>query len=354
MSGTAAAPARWRRERGQILVIVAGGLIGLLAFAGLALEGGTLVLNRRDAQNASDLAAVAGAQVIATGYTDVGVSVTQGTVLGALSASMAANDCSTLAPCTWTAEFVGTRLASLGPVGSGGSIPGGSLGVRVQVTRTPGALLGRMLGFTTWKVSTEGTAIATKPSSMGAGTMLPIAMCGWTNTTSNDCVRARNSPSNAIDLQPGQIYDLAAGKDAPGGFGWVSWSGSGGSLSTSICTPNNPALNLDSPYDGPTGGSEVWFRGAAASTTVAEVSSCLHQWIANRATVLIPIYDVLDDDGRYHITGAAAFVLTSLGPAEDIIQGYFVEYVPFSGVPDAGGTRPPDVSDTTVFLGLVK
>ncbi len=342
-----------RRERGQILVIVAGGLIGLFAFAGLALEGGTLVLNRRDAQNASDLAAVAAARVIATGYTDVAVPVTQGTVRGALTASMAANDCSSAALCTWTADFVGTRLAILAPVGAGGSIPGGALGVRVQVTRTPGALLGRMLGFTNWEVSTEGTAIATKPSSVGAGTMLPIAMCGWTNTMENDCVRARNAPSNAIDLQPGQIYDLAR-KDAPRGFGWVSWSGSGGSPSASICTPNNPALALDSPYDDPTGGGETWFRGAAASATVAEVSSCLHQWIANRATVLIPIYDVLDDDGRYHITGAAAFVLTSLGPADDIIQGYFVEYVPFSGVPDAAGTRPPDVSDTTVFLGLVR
>ena len=49
-----------RDERGQILVIVAGGMIALLAIAALVLEGGTLMLNRRDAQNGADLASVAG------------------------------------------------------------------------------------------------------------------------------------------------------------------------------------------------------------------------------------------------------------------------------------------------------
>ena len=34
-----------RDERGQILVIVAGGMIALLAVAALVLEGGSLVLN---------------------------------------------------------------------------------------------------------------------------------------------------------------------------------------------------------------------------------------------------------------------------------------------------------------------
>ena len=59
-----------RDERGQILVIVAGGMIALLAIAALALEGGTLLLNRRDAQNGADLASVAGAREVALKYVD--------------------------------------------------------------------------------------------------------------------------------------------------------------------------------------------------------------------------------------------------------------------------------------------
>ena len=338
-------------ERGQILVIVIVALMGLLAFAGLALEGGTLVLNRRDAQNASDLAAVAGTRMVALHHTDV-VGRTGQDVFGAVQSSMAANDCAATAPCTWTAEFVGTGLARLGPVSNGGSIPGGALGVRVAVTRTPGALLGRMLGFTTWTVTTEGTAIATKPSSVAGGMVLPVAICGWTNETANECAQADASPSNALEFRAGQIYDLTAGKDAPGGFGWLSWGGSG-SLSNSICTPNNPAMTLDGPYDSPGSGGERWFSGAAGNPSVAAVSGCLHQWISNRSTVLVPIYDILDDDGDYHITGVAAFVLVSLGPVDDTMQGYFVEYVPFSGNPSAGALAP-DAGDTTIYLGLVK
>ena len=102
------------RERGQILVIVAGGMIGILAFAALALEGGTLVLSRRDSQNSSDLASVAGARIVALNYTDGGR--TQADVYTALTGSMDLNDCASTAPCTWTASFVNAALAPIAPV----------------------------------------------------------------------------------------------------------------------------------------------------------------------------------------------------------------------------------------------
>jgi hypothetical protein len=333
------------RARGQILVIVAGGMLGLFAIAGLVLEGGTIVLNRRDAQNAADLAAVAGAQVLAQRATDPSAP---SSIQGVLQRSMDANGCSDAALCTWQAEAVGSRLGSLGALGA--TAPANAVGVRVIVTRTPGAILGRMLGLTKWKVTTEATALATKPSSAMAGTLLPMAICGWADPDTNACVRARNSPSNSVGLQPGQIYDLTAGRNASGGFGWLAWGGS--SLSQSICTPNNPAFGLDGPYDSPTGGREMWFQAATGSPRVADVSGCLNQWISNRTTALVPIYDVLDED-RFHITGIAAFVLVSLGPIEDTMQGYFVQYVPFSGDPNAA-TTVPDANDTSVYIGLVR
>jgi hypothetical protein len=54
-----------RSERGQTLVIVAVAMVGLLALAGLAIDGGNLVMRRRQAQNAADAAALAGARWIA-------------------------------------------------------------------------------------------------------------------------------------------------------------------------------------------------------------------------------------------------------------------------------------------------
>ena len=360
-------------ERGQILVIVAGGFIGLLAIAALVLEGGTIILNRRDGQNAADLAALAGARTVALNYTAGGR--TQGDVYTAVEGNLDINNCGATAsaPCTWDAEFVGDGLVSLGAVNNAGTaLPVGALGVRVGVTRSPGAILGHALGIDSWDVSTEATAVSGKAPSVAGGTMLPIAMCGFGTTGINECQQANGS--NAIDFQPGQIYDLTDGKDAPGGFGWLSWTGSNAAsvLNDSVCTPNNPPFTLDSltdppgdwlhgdpPGTNPVDG-ETWFPAGNGKMNSNELRACLDQYIASGTTVLIPIYDTLSskaagDNLAYHIVGLAAFVLTAREqPAVDQIQGYFVDYYPLSDVPGGSGWTPPDASDITTFLGLVK
>ena len=50
-----------RSQRGQSLVILAVGIVGLLGFSGLAIDGGILFADRRHAQNAADAGALAGA-----------------------------------------------------------------------------------------------------------------------------------------------------------------------------------------------------------------------------------------------------------------------------------------------------
>jgi Flp pilus assembly protein TadG len=58
---------RWiraRRERGQTLIIIAVALVGLLALAGLAIDGGNLFMKRRRAQNAADAGALAGTRLV--------------------------------------------------------------------------------------------------------------------------------------------------------------------------------------------------------------------------------------------------------------------------------------------------
>jgi hypothetical protein len=48
-------------ERGQVLVLVALAIIGLVGITGLAIDGSTILADRRDAQNAADTASLAGA-----------------------------------------------------------------------------------------------------------------------------------------------------------------------------------------------------------------------------------------------------------------------------------------------------
>ena len=359
-----------RDERGQILVIVAGGMIALLAIAALVLEGGMLVLNRRDAQNAADLASVAGGRQVALNYVESARA--QNTVFGAVDATTTANGCIDSDGCTWTANFAGAGLTDLGPVtDTSAAIPSGSLGVHVNVTKHVSAIIGHAIGFDSWDVSTEATAIAAKPSQFPAGVMLPIAVCGWTNPDGDDCAQASTNPApgNFVDFKPGQTYDLTDGKDAPGGFGWLSWDGSnGGALGNWICNPSNPSFSLDDPYDSPGvyGGyvgtnpatGETWFPIVPGKVNSSSVRSCLDSWIDSGTPVLLPIYDLVTCCGNgaaYHITGVASFVLTSREqPAIDNIQGHFEEYYPYTDVPGGLGTLPPGPEDNTYFLGLVK
>ena len=48
-------------ERGQVLVFIALAIIGLVGITGLAIDGSSVLADRRHAQNAADTAALAGA-----------------------------------------------------------------------------------------------------------------------------------------------------------------------------------------------------------------------------------------------------------------------------------------------------
>ena len=354
-------------QRGQLLVIVAGGFLALLAIAALVLEGGTMLLNRRDAQNAADLSALAGTRIVAVNYSSGGRTEAQ--VYAEIGRVLDQNGCSDAAgtPCEWTARFVGGALDDLGEVRNlSASLPAGTLGVQVGVTRHPGAILGRLppINRDQWDVSTEATAITTKPSTFPGGIILPVALCGYTDRSVDppQCLQATATPPNAIDFQPGQIYDLTDGKDAPGAFAWLRWyqsdTPSTGILAESLCHANNPPFSLDTPYDDPHGADEVWFYTGNGKMNASAIRACLDEWIASGATVLVPVFDLVEGNGtnvKYHVTGVAAFVLTAREqPAVDQIQGYFVQYYAYTDVPGGLGSQPPDPGDTTYFVGLVR
>jgi Putative Flp pilus-assembly TadE/G-like len=63
-------PDRRPSERGQVLILFAGGLVTLLIIAALAFDVGMVLLERRDEQNAADAAALAGARYVLTSSAD--------------------------------------------------------------------------------------------------------------------------------------------------------------------------------------------------------------------------------------------------------------------------------------------
>ena len=91
----------WRKsrhhdERGQILVIVAVGMVVIIAMVGIVIDGGYAWGKQRETQNGADSASEAGAAVLAwnLAYTSRGLTAPKGDgdVLAAVNAAGQAND----------------------------------------------------------------------------------------------------------------------------------------------------------------------------------------------------------------------------------------------------------------------
>lgn len=326
---------RSRGERGQILVIFAGGLITVILTVGLVIDAGNAFLNRRDGQNMADFAAVAGTKVVADYYVKA-PSFTSADVYNAISARMSANNCraSGATPCTWTASFIDRNEAVLGPVvATASGIPYNAQGVVVRVNLQPRTYFLGAVGQTTWTVTTDATALTARTTTAPPGELLPIGT---------------NPPQ---PYETNKVYTLTDGY-GPGQFGWLSWTGANatGILAASICNPDNPAMTFP-----------TWVPGEPGAHNGSDVRACLDRWIASGATLLIPIFDACQpcngNNASYHVTGLAAFVLTGYdgsGPAITSLSGRFVEYSPLTFVPAGSGAGPPQPGDPTYFLGLVR
>ncbi len=322
-------------QGGQILVVFAGGLITLILMVGLVIDAGNAFLNRRDGQNAADLAAMAGTKIVADYYVKA-PGLTSADVYDAISARMSANNCSASGgtPCTWTASFIDRNEAVLGPVvASASGIPYNAQGVIVHVSRQPRTYFLGLVGQTNWTVATDATALTARTTAAPPGGLLPIGT---------------NPPQ---PYQTNREYTLTDGY-GPGQFGWLSWTGANatGILARSICYPDNPAMTFP-----------VWIPGEPGAHNGSDVRACLDGWIASGATVLIPVFDACQpcngNNAKYNVTGLAAFVLTGYdgsGPAITTVRGRFVQYSGLTSVGAGSLSGPPAAGDPTFFLGLVR
>ena len=262
-------------QRGQVLVMFAGGLIALLAVVGLVIDGGTVFFSRRDDQNASDLASLAGTKRLYDYYVTNTAYTTTDNPYAKIQASLASNGCVAANGCTWTARYVGARsgqsypvLGTVAPWASGDIAPPGALigakalGVQVDIQTQPRTYFLGIFGRGTWDVRASATSMTGSLTAVPPSQLLPIALV------------------DGQALNSGTIYSLTSGANGPGNFGWVSWDGSNnaGSLATSLCTPDNPPFTL--PYQ---------FAGDPGKTNADDVRACLQQWVNNQQTILIPI-----------------------------------------------------------------
>ena len=323
-------------DRGQILVIVAAGMLVFVGLVGLVIDTGVGFRERRHLQNVSDLSAMAGTKVIADHYLDGGRTGAE--VYAAIDASLTANGCTT--GCSWSAVYVRPNPAvtgseiDLGPVTAVNSIPPATQGVRVMSESSPETFFIRVLGIDQVDVATEATAMTSSLLNVApSGVLLPIA--------------AFDS-----DYEAGVEYELTEGTEGPGNFGWLTWSGANDAptLANSLCTPDNPEMTFPQ-----------WIEGAPGNMNASAVRACLDGWIGS--TVLIPIWGQANDGGGsnhdYEVITLGAFVITGYDSHASTVSGYFVEFYTLPGVPAGYGSPPCLSSDDTCstrtnFIGLTR
>lgn len=374
-----------RRQRGQAIVVMSLALSAMLAGTAVVVDGGNGMNEQRNAQNAVDAAALAGALVLAEKMG--GVTHDDADVVDAMDDMLAANG-----TARQTSYYIDYLRNVVGTVGRGGPIPTNAWGIHASGSRTFDTLLASVAGIGNWTASAQATAMAGAMRSVcsaldGCGVMpmtfsIPITTCDGTGRPLRIGVDwPITSLETALNDTSGRYMSIVPlCKNGPGGVGWLDLS-CGGSLEDEITNPCN------GPYDLP-----VWLH--TQSGNVNSVESAVNAY--RGSVILIPMFDATcrevpttglpadcTDPGNgnnlyYHIPRFAYFLLheahiqggntaaCNSAPGEPLVggnggtscvKGWFLRYVMQGRVGEftpCDGTDPDCFEEPTLGVQLVR
>ncbi|MDY7077962.1 MAG: TadE/TadG family type IV pilus assembly protein [Chloroflexota bacterium] len=165
-------------ERGQVLVIMVFGMIVLLVVAGLAIDGGTAILERRRMQNAADAGALAGTRQLAEAMCDGESS--GATDLAVLAEVIDYGERNGVAGASGVVaayvKFDGASVVGFSPPAlvGGGTVPSGAAGVAVTTTFTRSTYFMSLVGINESAASAAATAVTGPP--LYAGGLRPFGI----------------------------------------------------------------------------------------------------------------------------------------------------------------------------------
>lgn len=237
-------------QRGQILVLFAGGLVALFLVAALAFDVGMMLLERRDQQNAADAAALAGARYVLT-------SANYSNTCAAAAGNAAAQAACQLALANEFGDDANgneTVTVYIPPIhGTYAGLPGF---VEVQIQSTRASIFAGVMGRGAWPVGVYAVAANQQ------GITFPFGMLALSPT---ECKAIQIAGSGVVN-SAGNIHSNSNGTDCLGDPIGFSRSGSGtlnvsadnavcGSASeiqdqgsgTMTCTPLENTFSLPDP-----------------------------------------------------------------------------------------------------------
>ena len=335
-------PVTHHRARGQMLVLFALSASVMLLVSGFVIDGGYALAQQRSAQNTSDLAALAGARVLASYVSGNTTSGTDSNVRLSIDQTLAVNDAP---PVTYGApngpRYVDMNGNLLAYVGTG--IPAGAVGVRVGTTRTWTPFFLGIMGVDNWSAGAVATARGGyRVGGPPAGNLLPIGISKKTYETFTSCPAGKpKADCTVVDLNEGTL-------NIPGGFGWLKFGCGGdkdkngnifGLGQNGLGCGNDKPFLLDE-WGNLSANPPVMPNGYGCCTEVGLPNSGdligslpgdkasvengdpgVAYYITTGAIGFVPIWDYADANGSlgyYHIVGYAGFELTSVKGAKEI------------------------------------
>lgn len=166
------------REPGQALIILAVALLALIAFAGLAIDGGRFYAERRRTQNAADAVALAGARELAEFISTCASAdtVNDNRIAAAMVDMARYNGIDHFSPNGHIeAWYVNADAEPLSHIGWNQGIPNGATGIKTTLTFSDTATFMRLLGRPYLVMTGEALAMVGPVVQMEQG-VLPIAV----------------------------------------------------------------------------------------------------------------------------------------------------------------------------------
>ncbi|HEY7522705.1 MAG TPA: pilus assembly protein TadG-related protein [Candidatus Limnocylindrales bacterium] len=358
MPGRSVIRRRRHPERGQTLVIFAGGVAGLLALIGLVVDGAHAYAQHRAAQNAADAASQAGAAALARAVLLDEVPVDHD-VKVSLNAIAVSNHITPFFPFSgdpsiaYYTDVEGVPITvGGGPARVGaGAVPtcspdrcvnGYASGVQVVAVRPFRALLAGVVGQTTFTARTTATSVAgylEDPCDADTGCpLLPVALSLYEATCAADGTPTYGAPLTpwteasvplvfANEVSIPICREPTTGDVWPGAAVWIDYDC--GSLGDQITEPCNDKTKFPTwipAWDGSTTG--------LSSPLAGYHGSALGSYEAGKDTVVLaPLFDAMchEDKGDGHDPRGSGFPLECRsGPASGPVHVRLPKFVAFA------------------------
>jgi hypothetical protein len=241
-------PSAGDEPRGQILVIVAAGLLVLIAVVGLVIDGGHAWGQQRNGQNGVDAVVLGGAIMLAENqpFRIGGETVpnSDADIETELLEIAAKNEL--IYDEAFYTDFDGTPLPGPIEVGSLGAVPppAEAFGVEGHGHRQFDTFLARVIGFTSFTANVTATAHTGPIVAAEGGTVLPVTFpvtitgCDGTNNPVADPAGDQWSLTPAGVYTNPYVVPLCNGD--PGNVGWLDWDPPAGGMPDIIASIENP------------------------------------------------------------------------------------------------------------------